>query len=844
MFRSATAVRRAVLPVALCAMLLWPASGAAQTSLPVAPAGPPVAAPAAEPAAPESPEGADPTVCFSNYTGGASPDFSSVNSQAVQSAINAASAGGTVKLAGVCAGVVSYGGSSQVGLITKTLTVIGGYAFNNWAVSYPITQPTILDAQGGGRVLKITSMPVSVFNLTAQMGKAVNEDGGAIWASGDLDLANVVVLSSTTNSDGGGVASDGALRLVDTRIISNTASQSGGGAKAGGSMTVVGGLFERNVAQHGGGARAFSTLVMTDTHFINNHSSSSNFSGGGLKADREATLNGGRFEANTGYRGAAFSGGGTASISGTHVISNTAVEWGGGANIALLTQITSTLWVSNTSGADCGALRTPAILRATASAFHANTTNGNGGAACADNGGVHTGGVFQDNMAAKGGGLWTNGSTTLSGMAFISNTATVAGGGAYLESGAAIASGGVFEGNQAIVSPVGSAGGLYAAALTMTDTRLISNSAAIRGGGAYVAGSASIIGAQFIANQVSSTLDGQGGGLYSFGALTATDASFRHNVAGYSGGGARAIGPALIAGGVFEQNSAPGYDGNGGGGGLNAGGAATISGTRFLTNSGYFGGGIYSSGPLWMTGGLLAGNSAAGAGGGADLEGGGSITRTLIENNRCGGCGTYGGGGVWSWEDLSLHSVRFVANTTGGPGGGLAFGIGAGARTLIAVNSLFAANGSPAGAAIAAANATSIQIVHATIASPTQAPGSAIYIAYSPAVISNTIVASHTTGIEGFASTVVETHNLFFGNGADTAGTVTGGAGSFMGDPRFVNPAAGDYHLTPLSAARDAGANAGVLVDFEGDARPIGGGFDIGYDESRARLAWVPTVRR
>ena len=105
-------------------------------------------------------------------------------------------------------------------------------------------------------------------------------------------------------------------------------------------------------------------------------------------------------------------------------------------------------------------------------------------------------------------------------------------------------------------------------------------------------------------------------------------------------------------------------------------------------------------------------------------------------------------------------------------------------------------------------------------------------------------MASHAVGINGIASTVAQNYTLFFANTADTAGLVSGGAGSGVGDPRFVDPAAGDYHLTPLSAARDAGANAGVAVDFEGDARPIGGGFDIGYDESRARLAFVPSVLR
>jgi hypothetical protein len=300
------------------------------------------------------------------------------------------------------------------------------------------------------------------------------------------------------------------------------------------------------------------------------------------------------------------------------------------------------------------------------------------------------------------------------------------------------------------------------------------------------------------------------------------------------------MGLALILGGLFQQNSAPGY----GGGGLNAGTTAAISGTRFLTNSGFYGGGIYASGPVWMTGGALAGNSASGSGAGADLESGGALTGTLVQDNRCGGCGTYGGGGLWSVGDLRVNAARFAENTSSSVGGGLAFGTGATAGSLTIVNTLFAANAAPLGAAIVAANAASVSIVHTTIASPTQAAGSAIYIAYSPAIISNTIVASHTTGIEGASAAVTETRTLFFGNGANTSGTVLGGTGSVVGDPRFVDPAAGDYHLTPLSAARDAGANAGVAVDFEGDARPIGGGFDIGFDESRARLVFVTSVLR
>ncbi len=41
----------------------------------------------------------------------------------------------------------------------------------------------------------------------------------------------------------------------------------------------------------------------------------------------------------------------------------------------------------------------------------------------------------------------------------------------------------------------------------------------------------------------------------------------------------------------------------------------------------------------------------------------------------------------------------------------------------------------------------------------------------------------------------------------------------------------GDYHIQNNSSALDAGVNAGVTTDFDGQFRPSGGGYDIGADE-------------
>jgi hypothetical protein len=73
---------------------------------------------------------------------------------------------------------------------------------------------------------------------------------------------------------------------------------------------------------------------------------------------------------------------------------------------------------------------------------------------------------------------------------------------------------------------------------------------------------------------------------------------------------------------------------------------------------------------------------------------------------------------------------------------------------------------------------------------------------------------------------------------------MTGGTNDVSGNPRFVNAAADDYHLKLGSAAIDAGADVAVTTDFDGDPRPHGPAFDIGYDELVERLLFLPLLLR
>ena len=94
---------------------------------------------------------------------------------------------------------------------------------------------------------------------------------------------------------------------------------------------------------------------------------------------------------------------------------------------------------------------------------------------------------------------------------------------------------------------------------------------------------------------------------------------------------------------------------------------------------------------------------------------------------------------------------------------------------------------------------------------------------------------------------------IFWGNGTDEIVNFNGanpsvtycdvkggyaGTGNINVDPLFVDPAS-DLHLQNGSPAINAGTATGAPVDdYDGDARPLGGGFDMGYDES----TYIPPV--
>ena len=144
--------------------------------------------------------------------------YSSTDASAVQQAIDAAAPGATVKLAGYCPGVQIRAGFTQTAYISQPLILRGGYTTTNWADSDPQANPTVLDAQGQGRVLYITGdISPTIENLHITGGNATGL-GGA-YSSGYSAGGGVYIVTATTTISN---------CLVSGNTISQTFASGGG----------------------------------------------------------------------------------------------------------------------------------------------------------------------------------------------------------------------------------------------------------------------------------------------------------------------------------------------------------------------------------------------------------------------------------------------------------------------------------------------------------------------------------------------------------------------------------------------------------------------------------------
>jgi hypothetical protein len=163
----------------------------------------------------------------------------------IQDAVDAASPGDEIRVEqGRYTGVHLRGGVRQVVYISKTVTIRGGYD-NSFQHSFPMTQPTVVDAEGAGRVIYITgssgNISPTVEGLWITGGNASNALADNGWGGGIYSRAatpviannvishNVAYTSTSSWGYGGGiyiVSAPGSAIISSNQVISNAAGTS------------------------------------------------------------------------------------------------------------------------------------------------------------------------------------------------------------------------------------------------------------------------------------------------------------------------------------------------------------------------------------------------------------------------------------------------------------------------------------------------------------------------------------------------------------------------------------------------------------------------------------------
>ncbi len=293
---------------------------------------------------------------------------------------------------------------------------------------------------------------------------------------------------------------------------------------------------------------------------------------------------------------------------------------------------------------------------------------------------------------------------------------------------------------------------------------------------------------------ISNTATWEGGGMYvSESPVTLSANTFQSNTALMGAGLLILDSEAELNDNVFDHNVAE----NGMGGGLSlSSSSVTLTGNTFSENVSGYGGGInltgHSVGHFMQN--LILGNHSTWKGGGIRLNGSAVLINNIIAENE-----TDGSGGAIFADDTTLRGYHntFVANTADDKTG--------------------------------------------------------IYVDNSVVSVTNTILVSHTVGISVTNKSALTVEGILWYNTpitiaqeADATAVISNAS---WGDPAFNrtdNPTtpeeiAAAYHLTPGSAAIDAGVPTTITHDIDGDPRPYGNAPDLGVDEILATTAQTNT---
>ncbi|GGN35350.1 beta strand repeat-containing protein [Deinococcus daejeonensis] len=483
-----------------------------------------------------------------------------------------------------------------------------------------------IDAAGKGRALDVAKgATVTMQGGTLKggtgavlPGQAVSVTyGGVLSNAGTLTLDGVTVTGGKANVGGGIYNMEGATLTLkgSTNVTGNEATIAdpadyvldqgiGGGIFTKGTLLLAGGSVSANTAGwDGGGIYAGRGSVTT-------------ISAGKVDGNQAVhpvqLVNGGSY----GSAGGGLFTRGTLSITGGTISDNTATFFGAG--------IASYLTCLN---ADCTSVERPVLTMTGGNVSNNLQSNpdkkGSGGGIFTNGTASITGGTITDNRSEAGGGIAVFHKLTLGGVTLTKNSSTQVGGAVYVGSDVLV-NGATISENSA---PYG--GGMYVGnngMLTIQDGLFTKNAASKFGGAIH--------------------------SIHNVAGFTMTGGTIRGNSATLAGGGINSDSPMSLTGGVIEDNTTPGV----------GGGIATYaqSGTQ----------------PTVTLGGtLVIRNNRADRGGGVSIgsaeQGVGThvIQGATIQGNTAQTAG--GGVAVWTGSALKLVSGSITGNTVVTTGGGI-----------------------------------------------------------------------------------------------------------------------------------------------------------------------------
>jgi hypothetical protein len=331
-----------------------------------------------------------------------------------------------VKVAGLCGGVEVRQGLTQTVMITKTLTVRGGYTPAFVDPPDPDANPTMVAAGRQGRVIAILSegepdiapvvegLHVTGGDAGGQGGAGPDDDGGGgiFVEGGSPTIRGCWIYGNTADIGGGVLLGDTTATLIDNAIYENSAGDGGGVGTGFASPIITGNEIYSNTGEYCGGG---FNIYETDGTFANNvvRNNEADWGGGLCVIDSGLALTSNEILTNT-----ANGGGGLildnvpAAVTGNLIRGNDA-DTGSGGGVTIEGEASDGAVLSDNEIADntahwvgAGVFVNSASPTLTSNWIHHNTGNEGSGITSSWSEAVISGNTIEHNSADwRGGGL-------------------------------------------------------------------------------------------------------------------------------------------------------------------------------------------------------------------------------------------------------------------------------------------------------------------------------------------------------------------------------------------------------------------------------------------------------